>query len=74
MNWPYAVQFAPPLLRWVEATIVRLLGPDFQLWTVLRTARDQVIKVMLAIPPGLLFHASSQWRWARLCCWLRMPG
>ena len=56
---PTQADSAPPLPPWVENTMVRLIGSDFLFWAALHLARDQVIKVVLATPPELLFSASS---------------
>ena len=53
---------APPLTPWVENTMLRLIGSDFLFWAALHLARDQVIKVVLATPPGLLAGASPRER------------
>jgi pimeloyl-ACP methyl ester carboxylesterase len=45
---------APPLRPWVENAVMRLIGSDFLFWSALHLARDQLIKVVLATPPGLL--------------------
>ena len=42
--------------------MMRLIGSDFLFWAALHVARDQVIKVVLATPPGLLATASPQER------------
>ena len=59
---PTQADSASPMLPWVEATMMRLLGSDFLFWSALHLARDQVIKVVLATPPALLAHASPQER------------
>jgi len=56
---------APPLLPWVEAAMMRMIGSDFLFWSALHLARDRVIKVVLATPPELLAHASPQERAGR---------
>ena len=53
---------APPIPPWVENTMIRLIASDFLFWAALHVARDQVIKVVLATPPGLLATASPQER------------
>ena len=53
---------APPLPPWVERSMMRLIGSDFLFWSALHVARDQVIEVVLATPPGLLAGASPQER------------
>ena len=53
---------APPLPLWVETAMMRLIGSDFLFWAALHLARDQVIKVVLATPPGLLAGASPRER------------
>jgi len=57
---PTQANSAPPLPPWVEATMMRVIGSDFLFWSALHLARDQVIEVVLATPPGLLAHASLQ--------------
>ena len=59
---PTQADSASPMLPWVEATMMRLLGSDFLFWSALHLARDQVIKVVLATPPALLAHASPKER------------
>ncbi len=56
---------APPMPAWIENTMMRLIGSDFLFRAVLHIARDQVIKTVLATPPGLLATASLSER-ARL--------
>ncbi len=53
---------AAPLAPWVEALMMRMIGSDFLFWSALHLARDQVIKVVLATPPGLLAQASPKER------------
>ncbi len=53
---------APPMPAWVEATMMQMIGSDFLFWAALQVARDQVIKVVLATPPGLLTAASPHER------------
>jgi 2-hydroxy-6-oxonona-2,4-dienedioate hydrolase len=59
---PTQADSAPPLPPWVENTMMRMIGSDFLFWAALHVARDQVIKVVLATPPGLLTAASAQER------------
>ena len=59
---PAQADSAPPMPPWVEITMMRLIGSDFLFWAALHVARDQVIKVVLATPPGLLATASPQER------------
>ena len=59
---PTQADSAPPLPPWVEDWVMRLIGSDFLFWSALHVARDQVIKVVLATPPGLLTLASPQER------------
>ncbi len=42
--------------------MMRLIGSDFLFWAAIHVAREQVIKVVLAPPPGLLVAASPQER------------
>jgi pimeloyl-ACP methyl ester carboxylesterase len=56
---PTLADSAPPLPRWVENTMMRLIGSNFLFWCALHVARDQLIKVVLATPPELLISASS---------------
>jgi 2-hydroxy-6-oxonona-2,4-dienedioate hydrolase len=53
---------APPLPPWVERSMMRLIGSNFLFWSALHLARDQVIEVVLATPPGLLAGASPRER------------
>jgi 2-hydroxy-6-oxonona-2,4-dienedioate hydrolase len=50
---------AKPLAPWAEALLMRLIGSDFLFWAGLHTARDQVIKYVLATPPGQVDAASD---------------
>ena len=59
---PTQADSAPPLPPWVENTMMRMIGSDFLFWAALHVARDPVIKVVLATPPGLLTDASAQER------------
>lgn len=59
---PTAADSAPPLPAWVENTMMRMLGSDFLFWAALHVARDQVIKLVLATPPGLLNTVGRQER------------
>ncbi len=59
---PTQTDSAPPMPAWVENTMMRLIGSDFLFWAALHVARDQVIKVVLATPPGLLTTASPRER------------
>ncbi len=59
---PTQADSAPPMPPWVENTVMRLIGSDLLFWAALHVARDQVIKVVLATPPGLLATASAQER------------
>jgi 2-hydroxy-6-oxonona-2,4-dienedioate hydrolase len=59
---PTQADSAPPMPPWVENTMMRMIGSDFLFWAALHVARDQVIKVVLATPPGLLTAASPQER------------
>ena len=56
---PTLADSAPPLPAWLENWVMRLIGSDFLFWSALHIARDQVIKLVLATPPGLLTSASS---------------
>jgi 2-hydroxy-6-oxonona-2,4-dienedioate hydrolase len=51
---------APRLSPRAEQLLLRLIGSDFFFWAALRVARDQVIKHVLATPPGQVAHASPQ--------------
>jgi pimeloyl-ACP methyl ester carboxylesterase len=42
-----------------ERVLLSLIGSDFVYWTSLHVARDQVIKRVLATPPGLVAAASA---------------
>ena len=53
---------APPLPPWVENAMMRLIGSDFLFWSALQTARDPLLKVVLATPPELLATATPQER------------
>jgi pimeloyl-ACP methyl ester carboxylesterase len=57
---PSQADSAPPMPALVEAAMMRLISSDFLFWVALHVARDQVIKVVLATPPGLLAAASPQ--------------
>ncbi len=57
---PTQADSAEPMPAWVENTMMRLIGSDFLFWAALHVARDQVIKVVLATPPGLLTTASAR--------------
>ena len=57
---PTQADSAAPMPAWVEALMMRLIGSDFLFWAALHTARDQVIKLVLATPPELLKTASPQ--------------
>jgi 2-hydroxy-6-oxonona-2,4-dienedioate hydrolase len=59
------VDTVAPLWPAAESLILRLIGSDFVFWTALNLARDQVIKYVLATPPGNVATASPQER-ARL--------
>ena len=59
---PTQADSAPPLPAWVENTMIRLISSDFLFWAALHVARDQVIKVVLATPPGLLAKANPHER------------
>ena len=59
---PTLADSAPPLPPWVENLMMRLIGSDFLFWSALHMARDQVIKVVLATPPGLLAKANPHER------------
>jgi pimeloyl-ACP methyl ester carboxylesterase len=59
---PAQADSAAPMPAWVENTMMRLLGSDFLFWVAIHVAREQVIKVVLATPPGLLTAASPQER------------
>jgi 2-hydroxy-6-oxonona-2,4-dienedioate hydrolase len=59
---PTLADSAPPLLPWVENTMMRLIGSDFLFWSALHVARTQLVKVVLATPPELLPTASPQER------------
>ncbi len=59
---PTQADSAPPMPPWVESIMIRLISSDFLFWAALHTARDQVIKVVLATPPELLATASPQER------------
>ena len=59
---PTQADSVPPMPAWVERTMMRLIGSDFLFWAALHVARDQVIKLVLATPPGLLTTASPSER------------
>ena len=59
---PTEADSAPALPAWVENTMMQVIGSDFLFWAALHVAREQVIKVVLATPPGLLRTASPQER------------
>jgi 2-hydroxy-6-oxonona-2,4-dienedioate hydrolase len=59
---PTLANSAPPLRPWVENSMMRLIGSDFLFWSALHLARDQLIKVVLATPPGLLASANQHER------------
>ncbi len=56
---PMQADSAPPMPAWVERTMVQVIGSDFLFWAALHVARDLVIKVVLATPPGLLTAVSQ---------------
>ena len=51
---------AQPLAPWAETLLMRLIGSDSLFWVGLHVARDQVIRYVLATPPGLVHSASAQ--------------
>jgi len=53
---------APPMPRWVENTMIRVITSDFLFWSALHVARGQMIKLVLATPPESLPTASSDER------------
>jgi pimeloyl-ACP methyl ester carboxylesterase len=55
---PVLADSAPPLPPLVENAMMRLIGSDFLFWTALHLAPAQLIKVVLATPPGLLAGAN----------------
>ncbi len=59
---PTQADSAAPMPAWVENTMMRLLGSDFLFWASIQLAREQVIQLVLATPPGLLAAASLQER------------
>ena len=56
---PSQVNSAPPLAPWVEDMMMSVIGSDFLFWSAMHVARDQIIKVVLATPPGLLATVSA---------------
>lgn len=54
---PALANSAPPLPALVENAMMRLIGSDFLFWSALHMARQPLIKVVLATPPGLLAEA-----------------
>ena len=52
----------PPMPAWVERWMMRMISSDFLFWAGLQVARDSLIKLVLATPPGLLTTASPQER------------
>ena len=59
---PTQADSASPMPAWVERLMMRLMGSDFLFWAALHLARDPLIKLVLATPPGLLSTASPQER------------
>jgi 2-hydroxy-6-oxonona-2,4-dienedioate hydrolase len=59
---PTLADSAPPLPPLAENVMMRLIGSDFLFWSALHTARDQLIKVVLATPPELLASATRNER------------
>ena len=53
---------AKPLAPWAEKMLMQLIGSDFLFWAGLHVARDQVIRYVLATPPGQVAAASPQER------------
>ena len=53
---------AKPLTPWAEKLLMQLIGSDFLFWAGLHVARDQVIRYVLATPPGQVAAASPQER------------
>ena len=53
---------AKPLAPWAEKLLMQLIGSDFLFWAGLHVARDQVIRYVLATPPGQVAAASPQER------------
>ena len=53
---------AKPLTPWAEKMLMQLIGSDFLFWAGLHVARDQVIRYVLATPPGQVAAASPQER------------
>ena len=53
---------AIPLAPWAEKMLMQLIGSDFLFWAGLHVARDQVIRYVLATPPGQVAAASPQER------------
>ena len=56
---PTQAESAPPMPAWVEKLMMRMIGSDFLFWAALHVARDQVIQLVLATPPGLLKSATA---------------
>ena len=52
----------PPMPAWVERWMMRMISSDFLFWAGLQVARESLIKLVLATPPGLLTTASPQER------------
>ena len=57
---PLLADSAAPMPAWIENTMMRLLASDFLFWSALHVARDPVIGLVLATPPGLLATANPQ--------------
>jgi pimeloyl-ACP methyl ester carboxylesterase len=53
------VPSAAPVSDNKDAWLLRLLGSDFLYWTALQTARDAVLRHVLATPPELVHAASA---------------
>ena len=55
---PTQADSALPMPAWVERLMMRMISSDFLFWAGLHVARDSLIKLVLATPPGLLTTAS----------------
>jgi 2-hydroxy-6-oxonona-2,4-dienedioate hydrolase len=56
---PSQTNSAPPMARWVENTMMAVIGSDFLFWSALQVVRGQLIRTVLATPPELLTAASA---------------
>lgn len=48
---------AEPMVPWVEAAMMRVVGSDVLFWTGLHVARDQMIATVVATPPAIVAAA-----------------